>query len=105
MKAKETGQTLTGAAAMNEDRIHELQELGFVWALRGSEGKKESEEAVGTVSEHISSVVAADDGSTGVAPVGGHGVRASKEQGVLTSISKTQDSVNEAVAGVGGMSY
>lgn len=36
MKAKETGETISGAVAMNESRIHLLEELGFVWALRGS---------------------------------------------------------------------
>lgn len=36
MKAKETGEVVTGAAAMNENRIQLLEDLGFVWALRGS---------------------------------------------------------------------
>ena len=40
-RAKEIGQLVTGSAAMNEDRIHELEELGFVWALRGGEGKRD----------------------------------------------------------------
>ena len=38
-RAKETGITVNGATAMNEERIRELEELGFVWALRGGEGK------------------------------------------------------------------
>lgn len=36
MKAKETGVPLPGAAAMNETRIKLLEDLGFVWTLRGS---------------------------------------------------------------------
>ncbi|KAG7356875.1 helicase domain protein [Nitzschia inconspicua] len=36
MKAKETGEVLPGAAAMNETRIRLLEELGFIWALRGT---------------------------------------------------------------------
>ena len=39
-KAKESGQPLTGATAMNEERIRQLEELGFVWALRGTEGNR-----------------------------------------------------------------
>jgi hypothetical protein len=36
MKAKEAGEAVSGAAAMNESRIQLLEELGFVWALRGN---------------------------------------------------------------------
>lgn len=39
MKAKEKGQKVPGTSAMNEDRIRQLEEIGFVWALRG-EGKR-----------------------------------------------------------------
>ncbi len=34
LRSKETG--LPISTSMNEDRIRELEELGFVWALRGS---------------------------------------------------------------------
>ena len=37
MKAKETGASLN--TPMNEDRIRQLEDLGFVWALRGGSGK------------------------------------------------------------------
>jgi hypothetical protein len=36
MKSKETGMPPSGSTAMNEDRIRELGELGFVWALRNT---------------------------------------------------------------------
>lgn len=36
MKAKETGESVSGATMMNESRIRLLEEIGFVWALRGS---------------------------------------------------------------------
>ncbi|KAL7572037.1 hypothetical protein ACA910_001690 [Epithemia clementina (nom. ined.)] len=39
-KAKESGQHVNGASAMNEERIRQLEELGFVWALRGTEGNR-----------------------------------------------------------------
>jgi hypothetical protein len=35
MKAKETGIPLSSPSAMTEERISQLEELGFVWALRG----------------------------------------------------------------------
>lgn len=41
MKSKETGIPVPGAAAMNEDRIAELNELGFAWALRGSDNRND----------------------------------------------------------------
>lgn len=41
MKAKETGADVAGAMSINESRIKELDELGFVWALRGV-GKENS---------------------------------------------------------------
>ena len=34
MRARETGQSIS--TNMNDDRIRELEDLGFVWALRGS---------------------------------------------------------------------
>jgi hypothetical protein len=40
MKAKESGQTLVGMSAMNEERIRQLEELGFSWSIRGVDGKK-----------------------------------------------------------------
>jgi hypothetical protein len=36
LKAKEKGTLVPGATAMNETRIKLLEELGFVWALRGN---------------------------------------------------------------------
>jgi hypothetical protein len=49
-RAKETG---IGSTALNEDRIRELEELGFVWALRGGEGKREDEEDEVVPDHHI----------------------------------------------------
>jgi hypothetical protein len=43
MKAKESGQPLSGMSAMNEERIRQLEELNFAWALRGVDGKKEAD--------------------------------------------------------------
>ena len=40
MKSKESGNPIPGASSMNEDRIRQLEEVGFVWALRGGEGGK-----------------------------------------------------------------
>jgi hypothetical protein len=52
MKAKESGQPLSGMSAMNEERIRQLGELEFVWALRGVEGKKEADSTeAGTVED------------------------------------------------------
>jgi hypothetical protein len=34
-RAKETGIAITDVPGMNEDRFRALEELGFVWALRG----------------------------------------------------------------------
>jgi hypothetical protein len=36
MKAKDTGQSVAAAATINESRIRLLDEIGFVWVLRGS---------------------------------------------------------------------
>jgi hypothetical protein len=52
MKAKESGQPLSGMSAMNEERIRQLEELGFAWALRGVDGKKEADSTeVGTIED------------------------------------------------------
>jgi hypothetical protein len=40
LKAQESGQQLSGASAMNEERIRQLEELEFVWALRGQESAR-----------------------------------------------------------------
>lgn len=49
-KAKESGQPISGMSAMNEERIRQLGELDFVWALRGVDGKKEADQAgAGTI--------------------------------------------------------
>lgn len=48
-RAKETG---TGSTALNEGRIRELEELGFVWALRGGEGKRDDEESLENDQHH-----------------------------------------------------
>jgi hypothetical protein len=37
-----------GSTALKEDCIRKLEELGFVWALRGGEKKRDDEEASGT---------------------------------------------------------
>jgi len=37
LKAKESGEQSSGASAMNEERIQQLEELGFVWSLRGQD--------------------------------------------------------------------
>jgi hypothetical protein len=36
MKAKQAGETVSAASTMSENRIRNLEELGFVWVLRGS---------------------------------------------------------------------
>jgi hypothetical protein len=49
---------------MNEDRIRELEELGFIWALRGGDGRKEEapiEEAVAAAEAAAAAVEAADE--------------------------------------------
>jgi hypothetical protein len=38
IKAKESGQKMPGSAGMNEERIKQLEGMGFVWALRTQEG-------------------------------------------------------------------
>lgn len=40
IKARESGQRIPGSSGMNEERIRQLGELGFVWALRGQEGSR-----------------------------------------------------------------
>ena len=41
MKAKETGTSeMSGSIAMSEQRIRELEELDFVWALRSTTSKE-----------------------------------------------------------------
>jgi hypothetical protein len=40
---EESGQPLSGMSAMNEERIRQLEELDFAWALRGVDGKKEAD--------------------------------------------------------------
>jgi hypothetical protein len=37
MQAKQTGNRMLHSTAMNEDRIRQLEELGFVWALRSGQ--------------------------------------------------------------------
>ena len=54
-RAKETG---IGSTAFNEDRIRELKELGFVWALRGGEGKRDDDDYV---SDHNNNNMTASD--------------------------------------------
>jgi hypothetical protein len=63
MRAKETGTTVTGSTAMNEERIRELEELGFVWALRGGEGRKDEAplEEAAAAAEAAAAVEAADE--------------------------------------------
>lgn len=34
-------------SAMNEDRIRQLEDLGFIWALRGQEGSKKEADPLG----------------------------------------------------------
>lgn len=54
MKAKESGQALSGMSAMNEERIRQLDELDFAWALRGVDGKKEADSAeAGTIKDEV----------------------------------------------------
>jgi hypothetical protein len=61
MKAKETGQPLTGTTAMSEERIRLLEELGFVWALRGLDGKKEADPlgVAGAIEDEVMQVAGA----------------------------------------------
>jgi len=67
MRSKETGVPVT--TSMNEDRIRELEELGFVWALRGSI----PDEAVAAAEAAATAVEIADQVAVGVAAaVAGH---------------------------------
>lgn len=71
MRSKETGVPVT--TSMNEDRIRELEELGFVWALRGSI----PDEAVAAAEAAATAVEIADQVAVGVAAaVAGHGPNA-----------------------------
>jgi hypothetical protein len=38
IKAKDSGQKMPGSSGMNEERIKQLEGMGFVWALRTQEG-------------------------------------------------------------------
>ena len=71
-RAKETGITVNGATAMNEERIRELEELGFVWALRGGEGKliDESPAAAASTVGDVSSTTGAPIHYDPIAAVG-----------------------------------
>lgn len=40
IKARESGQKIPGSSGMNDERIRQLEDLGFVWALRGQEGSR-----------------------------------------------------------------
>lgn len=52
---------------MNEERIRELQELGFVWALRGGEGRKDEFPLEVAAAEAAAAVEAADEvGAIGI---------------------------------------
>jgi hypothetical protein len=96
MRGKETGQAVAGTTAMNDDRVHELEEMGFIWALRGGEGKgdinnemMEGSEEMG--SEEMPLGTPLEEGSvTNVFNV---------EEGAATSLERTvNESVEEAVA-------
>jgi hypothetical protein len=41
MKAKEKGQPDSTISSMNEERINQLNELGFVWSVRSEDGDKD----------------------------------------------------------------
>ena len=58
---------MVGSPAMNEERIRELQELGFVWALRGGEGRKDEFPLEVAAAEAAAAVEAADEvGAIGI---------------------------------------
>ena len=48
---------------MSEDRVRELEELGFVWTLRGSEGRRDETpmETAAAAAEAAAAVEAADE--------------------------------------------
>jgi Helicase associated domain len=46
MKSKDTGQPIPGSAGMDDSRVLQLEELGFIWALRGEQGKKEADDPI-----------------------------------------------------------
>lgn len=59
MKAKETGEKAPGNSAMNEERIKQLEDLGFNWSLRGgSEGaRREAETSMNDSAARIQELV------------------------------------------------
>jgi hypothetical protein len=85
MKAKETGQMLTGATAINDARIAELEELGFIWALRGSDGKKEPDDSSSVYSSDGRSEVGADDTAMSVASASTECTEAGKIQSGMST--------------------
>lgn len=66
MKSKETGVPV--ATSMNEDRIRELEEMGFVWALRGAN----PDETVAAAEAAAAAVEIADQVATVGASAVGH---------------------------------
>jgi hypothetical protein len=65
MRSKETGVAVSTTTSMNEDRMRELHDLGFVWALRGTTtsagaGGATQDEAVAAAEAAAAAVEAAD---------------------------------------------
>jgi hypothetical protein len=50
-KAKESGEAALGTSSMNEDRIAQLEEIGFVWAIRNGELKRGDSGDLPTIEE------------------------------------------------------
>jgi len=68
MKAKETGESVSGAAAMNESRIRILEELGFVWALRGNREDHMNLRQVHTMQQQVAGGGSRDSDSPALDP-------------------------------------
>eukprot|EP00339_Tiarina_fusa_P008798 CAMPEP_0117025770 /NCGR_PEP_ID=MMETSP0472-20121206/19007_1 /TAXON_ID=693140 ORGANISM="Tiarina fusus, Strain LIS" /NCGR_SAMPLE_ID=MMETSP0472 /ASSEMBLY_ACC=CAM_ASM_000603 /LENGTH=877 /DNA_ID=CAMNT_0004732585 /DNA_START=316 /DNA_END=2949 /DNA_ORIENTATION=- len=67
MKSKETGTPPSGSTAMNDERIRELEELGFVWALRNTKEETASMAAVAAVAPVEDEAVAEAAGAAAAA--------------------------------------
>jgi hypothetical protein len=91
MKAKESGQPLSGTSAMNEERIRQLEELDFAWALRGVDGKKEADSAeAGTIEDEVTQ-------DTGELPSGeAHHGRLDGEVGHVNGDAVVQHAIDHA---------
>ena len=60
--ARESGQRIPGSSGMNDERIRQLEELDFIWALRGQEGSRRDDTMMqDTEAMHNGAVVMASE--------------------------------------------